>query len=261
MRESQTLIAKIEASYEEELSKARQELQATSTQITTFREQLSSITTPTTSTPHHFSPTQSNGHYISPPSPQFEPLFSPIPSDGDLLAASTLNQQPIFDNQSLNYTAGNNSFNNSINSTSNKPFGLASFNSTKTPLNATNPLPKSKLPLRAPQSHSATMPSPRSKPRASPAQPSVTHASNAYASPARAVDALVLEMKEKFALSNIVVPIEKVGDCIYKLGPRKLHLSVVKNRLMVRTSAGGYEDFIHFLAKMDTSSFRHLARD
>jgi hypothetical protein len=68
-------------------------------------------------------------------------------------------------------------------------------------------------------------------------------------------------MKEKFALSNILVPLEKVGDSFYKLGPRRLHLSVAKNRLVVRTSAGGFEDFFHYLAKMDTSSFRHLAHD
>lgn len=267
------MIAKIEESYEEELAKVRQELQATSSQITSFREQLVTLSSsaPTSSPPPpppHFSPEQSHrNHFIPPPSPQLDPPYSPIlMNDSANFPSSHLSTSeltaPVYDNQMLNYTTNNNSFNNTTgNFPSNKSFGTTSFNQAiKTPLHATAPLPKSQLPLRNP---SSTMPSPRSKPRASPAQahasPAITN--HAYASPAHAVDALVLETKEKFALSNIVVPMEKVGDCVYKLGPRKLHLSVVKNRLVVRTSAGGYEDFIHFLAKMDTSSFRHLARD
>lgn len=277
------LITQIEESYEQELALVRLELQRTSSEISLFRDQLSSLSLSSTShslsspgplPPRAFSPTK-----FAPSSSSSSPLLPHEQTEED---NQIFSNTPEIPNNSFNHTFSNsahkelennsNNFspkdnNNNINTFRTKELHN---NSSPTPLYATTPIPKSQLPLRNPRPLSSTLPSssssssrasPLSLLRTRPLSSTSSSLSSSSSSSAQKVDTLVLAVKEKFALSNIVVPLEKVGDSLYKLGPRRLHLSAVKNRLVVRTSAGGFEDFFNYLAKMDTSSFRHLTHD
>lgn len=54
-----------------------------------------------------------------------------------------------------------------------------------------------------------------------------------------AVEELVQAMVDKFSANEVELPIQSLGENVYRLGSRKIHLAVISGRLVVRTG-GGY---------------------
>ena len=81
--------------------------------------------------------------------------------------------------------------------------------------------------------------------RASPCAPSIGAEQE---SAERAVDGMVDSLKTRFEQSGVSLPLDKHTGCVYRLGQRKLSLSIRNNRLMVRVG-GGFCDFLEYLSK------------
>lgn len=64
----------------------------------------------------------------------------------------------------------------------------------------------------------------------------------------RAVDGMVFNLKQRFKQSGVTLPLEKHAGTVYRLGSRKLQLSIRNSRLMVRVGAS-YTDFLEYLSK------------
>jgi len=64
----------------------------------------------------------------------------------------------------------------------------------------------------------------------------------------RQVDAMVLNLKQRFKQSKVTLPLEKHQGTVYRLGSRKLQLSIRNSRLMVRVGST-YCDFLEYLSK------------
>ena len=62
------------------------------------------------------------------------------------------------------------------------------------------------------------------------------------------VEAMVFNLKQRFKQSGVTLPLEKQSGGVYRLGSRKLQLSVRSNRLTVRVGST-YTDFLEFLSK------------
>ena len=63
------------------------------------------------------------------------------------------------------------------------------------------------------------------------------------------VEAMVFNLKQRFKQSGVTLPLEKQSQGgVYRLGSRKLQLSVRSNRLTVRVGQN-YTDFLEFLSK------------
>eukprot|EP01052_Picozoa_sp_SAG31_P035364 SAG31_NODE_4257_length_3414_cov_1.764706_2_plen_261_part_00 len=64
----------------------------------------------------------------------------------------------------------------------------------------------------------------------------------------KAVDQLVTELTTRFRAEGCPLPLKRHSDFVYKLGNRKVSLSVISGKLVVRAGAG-YVDFLNFLEK------------
>ena len=78
-------------------------------------------------------------------------------------------------------------------------------------------------------------------------QPPPTDAA-ADAETERAVDGMVHNLKQRFKQSGVTLPLEKHAGTVYRLGSRKLQLSIRNSRLMVRVGSS-YTDFLEYLSK------------
>ena len=63
----------------------------------------------------------------------------------------------------------------------------------------------------------------------------------------RAVDRMVYHLKQRFKQSGVTLPLEKQTGTLYRLGSRKLQLSVRNSRLMVRVGSN-FSDFLEYLS-------------
>lgn len=64
----------------------------------------------------------------------------------------------------------------------------------------------------------------------------------------RAVDAMVYNLKQRFKQSGVTLPLDKQNGAVYRLGSRKLQLSIRNNRLTVRVGSNNI-DFLEYLSK------------
>ena len=64
----------------------------------------------------------------------------------------------------------------------------------------------------------------------------------------RGVDAMVFTLKQRFKQSGVTLPLEKQAGATYRLGSRKLQLSIRHSRLNVRLGSS-YIDFLEYLSK------------
>uniref|UniRef100_A0A7S2IC50 Uncharacterized protein n=1 Tax=Haptolina brevifila TaxID=156173 RepID=A0A7S2IC50_9EUKA len=64
----------------------------------------------------------------------------------------------------------------------------------------------------------------------------------------RQVDTMVVNLKARFKQSRVTLPLEKHQGTVYRLGSRKLQLSIRSSRLMVRVGST-YCDFLEYLSK------------
>lgn len=59
---------------------------------------------------------------------------------------------------------------------------------------------------------------------------------------------MVFNLKQRFKQSGVTLPLEKHAGTVYRLGSRKLQLSIRNSRLMVRVGTT-YTDFLEYLSK------------
>ena len=64
----------------------------------------------------------------------------------------------------------------------------------------------------------------------------------------QAVDAMVFNLKQRFKQSGVTLPLEKQSGPVFRLGSRKLQLSIKNGRLTVRVGQN-YIDFLEYLSK------------
>ena len=62
------------------------------------------------------------------------------------------------------------------------------------------------------------------------------------------VDGMVFNLKQRFKQSGVTLPLEKANGVVYRLGTRKLQLSIRNSRLTVRVG-NSYLDFLEYLSK------------
>ena len=67
------------------------------------------------------------------------------------------------------------------------------------------------------------------------------------------VNSMVQELRRVMRERGSTLPLERVGDCVYLMGKRKVNLAVSGGKLVVK-SGGGHHDFIAFLEKYMSSS-------
>eukprot|EP01065_Artemidia_motanka_P000739 TRINITY_DN10342_c0_g1_i1.p1 TRINITY_DN10342_c0_g1~~TRINITY_DN10342_c0_g1_i1.p1 ORF type:complete len:439 (+),score=71.46 TRINITY_DN10342_c0_g1_i1:84-1400(+) len=65
---------------------------------------------------------------------------------------------------------------------------------------------------------------------------------------AHRVDTMVSQLHAKFAAVGEHLPLERKGDCVYKLGRKSLRLAVHAGQLVVRSGCG-YENFVTYLSR------------
>ena len=63
------------------------------------------------------------------------------------------------------------------------------------------------------------------------------------------VDAKVFDLKQRFKQSGVTLPLEKQSGAVYRLGSRKLQLSIRNSRLTVRVGSSNFIDFLEYLSK------------
>ena len=59
---------------------------------------------------------------------------------------------------------------------------------------------------------------------------------------------MVFNLKQRFKQSGVTLPLEKTSGATYRLGSRKLQLSVRNGRLTVRVGSNNI-DFLEYLSK------------